>query len=314
MKIAFVGASGYGNVGDNTYPFVFSKHLPEHELLFFNSDLPKEMPADLDLLVFGGGGILYNNPSGEDLSALSPHFCQMRYYLKWAVETGVPFGFSSCGFQFRAGTEELFREVLKPWIPYFDQARFITLRSPNCVRIMQELAPDSEPWFYPDAGYLMAQLVEVDSCWENMLTVAVAGKMFPGDPLCKRFMQFLGSMKYETVWMSMGAPVDDAPNLSFARRRFPGTRVIEAPTPEEAYRQIARSRLVLSGRYHGMVFARAAGVPFYFPEDVPYKLRHEDFQAEPAEAMGHITVLREAIARLAPARGRELAPTEPAMS
>lgn len=298
MKIAFVGASGYGNVGDNAYPFVFSRFLPEHELLFFNSDLPKEMPADIDLLVFGGGGILYNNPAGEDLSALSPHFCQMRYYLQWAVEAGVPFGISSCGFQFRVETEDRYQEVLKPWIPYFEQARFITLRSPNCVRIMRELAPRSEARFYPDAAYLMPQLVEVEPGHDNMMTVAVAGKMFPGDPLCKRFMQFLGSMKYETVWMSMGAPVDDAANVAFAHRRFPETRVIEAPTPPEAFRQIARSRLVLTGRYHGMVFARASGVPFYFPEDVPYKLRHEDFQTDPLESIGHITVIREAIAKL----------------
>ena len=30
MKIAFVGASGYGNVGDDTYPLVFREHLPDH--------------------------------------------------------------------------------------------------------------------------------------------------------------------------------------------------------------------------------------------------------------------------------------------
>jgi hypothetical protein len=29
---------------------------------------------------------------------------------------------------------------LKPWVPYLKQAAFITLRSPNCVRIAQEIS------------------------------------------------------------------------------------------------------------------------------------------------------------------------------
>jgi hypothetical protein len=251
MKIAFVGASGYGNVGDDTYPVVFSRHLQEHELLFLNSDLPKEMPAGIDLLVFGGGGILYNNPSGEDESAPSPHFCQMRHYLKWAIASGVPFGFSSCGFQFRPEKESRFREALKPWVPFFEQARFITLRSPNCVRIMRELVGRDDAKFYPDAAYLMPDLVETGPGTDNTLTVAVAGRVFPAEPLCKRFFDFFASMNYPTVWLGMGARVDDEHHLTFARKRFPECKVIDSPTPEEAFRQIARSKLVITGRYHG---------------------------------------------------------------
>jgi hypothetical protein len=126
----------------------------------------------------------------------------------------------------------------------------------------------------------------------------VAGRVSPSDPFCKRFVEFFSSMRQETVWLSMGAPVDDDALLSFASRRYPGTRVIAAPTPEEAYLHIARSKLVLTGRYHGMVFARVSGVPFYFPEEVPYKLKVEDLDANPSDAMGHITVLREMLAKL----------------
>ncbi len=299
MKIGFVGASGYGNVGDNTYPLIFSRHLPEHEVLFFNSDLPDEMPADIDLLVLGGGGLLYNNPEGEDESAPSPHFLKMEYYMKWAVTSGVPFGFVSCGFQFRPAHEPRFREALKLWVPYFERAHFITLRSRKCVSLMHELVGREVAQFYPDAAYLMPGMVDEAASWSGGgLTIVVAGRVSASNPLCKRFAGFFGSMKHETAWLSMGAPIDDEQQLSLARQQYPGARVIEAPTPQEAYLHIARSKLVITGRYHGMVFARASGVPFYFPEEVPYKLRSEDFDVDPAGAIGHITVLREALAKL----------------
>lgn len=299
MKIAFVGASGYGNVGDNTYPLVYARHLSEHEILTYNSDLPEEIPADLDLLVVGGGGLLYNNPKEEDHSAPSPHFQKMEHYMKWAIESGVPYGFSSCGFQFRPDHEPWFREALQPWVPYFEQASFITLRSPKCVGLMRELTGRDLAQWYPDAGYLIPGLIdETPVPGSAGLTIVVAGRVSPSDPMNKRFVEFFSSMKYETTWLSMGAKVDDEAQLSFAKRRYPGTRIMESPTPEEAYLQIARSKLVLTGRYHGMIFARVSGVPFYYPEEVPYKLKAEDLGTAPSRAMGHITVIREALAKL----------------
>ncbi|RBP39700.1 polysaccharide pyruvyl transferase [Roseimicrobium gellanilyticum] len=303
MKIAFVGASGYGNVGDNTYPLIYSRHLSEHELLIYNSDLPEEMPADLDLVVMGGGGILYNNPKGEDPSAPSPHFAKMEHYMKWAIGAGVPYGFSSCGFQFRPDHEAGFRDSLKPWVPYFEQADFITLRSPKCVSLMRDLVGRDIARWYPDTGYLMPGLVdETPAQGSGGLTIVVAGRVSPSDPMSKRFVEFFSSMKYETTWLSMGARVDDEAQLSFARRRYPGTKVMESLTPHEAYLQIARSKLVLTGRFHGMVFARVSGVPFYYPEVVPYKLQAEDLSVPPSHAMGHITVIREALAKLGGAK------------
>lgn len=306
MKIAFVGASGYGNVGDNTYPLIYARHLSEHEVLTYNSDLPEEMPADLDLLVMGGGGLLYNNPKGGDPSAPSPHFRKMEHYMKWAISAGVPFGFSSCGFQFQPSHEAEFQETLKPWVPYFEQANFITLRSPKCAELMRHLVGRDVAQWYPDAAYLMPGLVEATAApCSGGLTIVVAGRVSPSDPMCKRFVEFFSSLRHETVWLGMGARVDDEKQLSFARGRYPGTRVIESPSPEEAYMQIARSKLVLTGRYHGMVFARVSGVPFYYPEEVPYKLKVEDLGVAPSRAMGHLTVLRETLAKL---RVRSTAP------
>lgn len=298
MKIAFVGASGYGNTGDDTYPLVFSRFLPEHQLLFYNSDDPGELPGDIGMVVLGGGGLLYNNPDGADESAPSEHFQRMSFYLDWAISRDVPYGILSCGFQFRPGQERNFARPLQPWRDYLQQAEFITLRSPNCLRMARELSGRQDVRFYPDAGFLFepdeADMLPV----RDMLTLVPAGPVRPEDPHTERWIRYCQSMGYDIVWLSMGAAVDDEPLLAWAREVHPASRILEQPTPAQAFRQIAASRVVLSGRYHGMVFARASKVPFYIPEDVPYKLLHEDYAAAPYGAMGHIRALQEAIAAL----------------
>ena len=58
MKILFVNAMGYGNIGDDTYPIIFKRYFEfDHDLYFMNSDV-KPIPKDLDLIVFGGGGLI----------------------------------------------------------------------------------------------------------------------------------------------------------------------------------------------------------------------------------------------------------------
>ena len=111
MKIAWVGASGYGNVGDDTYPLVFAQQWPEHEWVIYNSDLPAALPEDLTLLVLGGGGILYNNPKEGQADAESPHFRAMKFYMDAAIARGIPWGILSCGFQFQVNREAEYAAV-----------------------------------------------------------------------------------------------------------------------------------------------------------------------------------------------------------
>ena len=296
MKIAFVGASGYGNIGDDTYPLVFRAHLPEHELVFFNSDLPPELPRDIDLVVMGGGGVIYNGISepGEE----SPHFPCMKFYLESAVTAGIPFGFLSCGFQFRDQLERLCAQDLTPWQPYLKQARFITVRSPNCARIANELGARSDAAFFPDAAYLFAPNAEAEVQKQNMLTIVPAGTVNATDQFLCHFIKPFRSIGWRIVWLRMGAAIDDDALLQEARELFPDSVIVNDVTPADAFRQIASSRFVMSGRYHGMVFARRSGVPFYVPTDAPYKIRREDLTVNHALAIGHIHTLRSCIGRM----------------
>lgn len=302
MKIAFVGASGYGNVGDDTYPLVFRRQFPEAELVFFNSDLPRALPDDIQLLVMGGGGIIYN--VGTDETIESRHFRCMKFYMDWAIGRGIPWGFLSCGVQFAVHRDAHFAVDLQPWVPYLQKASFITLRSPECVRIVAAITGRETglQWF-PDAAYLFrpsgpaaGSAGESASLARPTLTLIPTGLINPRNRHTQHMLRHFNSMDYEITWMNMGAPVDDEVHLQEALLREPAARIVRNPTPDEAFRQVGASRMVLSGRYHGMLFARMQGIPFYVPEDSPYKIRHENLQADPADARGHIQVLREFMA------------------
>ncbi|MFZ4763763.1 MAG: polysaccharide pyruvyl transferase family protein [Roseimicrobium sp.] len=293
MKLAFVGASGYGNTGDDTYPLVLQQHLAEHELLFYNSDLPASLPEDLSAVIIGCGGLIHNAGS-TPLSAPSHHVQCLSHYLKWAKERGIPWGFVSCGVQIRPEHEGVVSEVLAPWIPWLKGAKFITMRSPDCVHVIEALTGRSDVRFFPDLGYLFRPSVP-PSAPEPVATFIIGGAVNPRDMFCKHLFKLFGSVHHRIVWLSMGAGVDDDGYIADVHRAYPAHGVIASPTPEEAYRQVAASRFVVTGRYHGMVFARSRGVPFFVPEDSPWKIRRENFDADMLAASGHIKALCEAL-------------------
>lgn len=294
MKIAFVGASGYGNVGDDTYPLVFAQELQGHELLFCNSDLPPSLPDDLGLLVIGGGGVLHNVGADPE-DAESPHFRCMQFYMDAAISRGIPWGFLSCGFQFQVHRDEAYAVALKPWVPYLRQARFITLRSPACVRIAQEISGREDAAFHPDAAYLYRPKFEGAAQQNDSVTIIPAGLVNPRNTLMNHYLRQFAAAGTPVTWLSMGAAVDDGEMLQETARRFPTAQIIAPSHPREAFEHIARSRFVITGRYHGMIFARTSRVPFITPVDVPYKLRSEDAGVPMTDAAGHFELLRRFI-------------------
>ncbi|MEI9896730.1 MAG: polysaccharide pyruvyl transferase family protein [Chthoniobacter sp.] len=291
MKIAFVGAFGYGNAGDDTYPEVFRDCLPRHHLIFYNSDLPVSLPRDLDLLVMGGGGILHNT-ARKDHGDHSLHVKRMSFYMDWAINQDIPWGFLSCGFQFSPNGEAQYKETLRPWIPYLQKADFITLRSPRCAQIAYQLTGRTDIRFVPDVAYLYSPVELPVQNRAKRLTIIPAGAVNPGDKFMQHFIRLFRSMDYEIVWLGMGSPSDDEPHLQDARRFYPQAEIRRAQNPREAFEFLAHSRMVFSGRYHGMVFARRSGVPFFVPEQAPFKLVNENYEAPMETASEHIAVVK----------------------
>lgn len=297
MKIAFVGASGYGNVGDDTYPLVFTQQLPEHELVIYNSDLPKSLPEDLDMLVMGGGGIVYNHGKESDEAMESPHFRCMKFYMDEAIQRRIPWGFISCGFQFQFNGEENDLSRLRPWAPYLQQAHFVTLRSPRCVCIAQELSGREDVVFAPDAAYLYRPEIATSVDDMRSITLVPAGLVNARNALINHYLGQFAASGMSVTWLGMGAPADDHELLTEAAKRLPQSQIIASPGPQVAFETIARSRFVITGRYHGMVFARTSRVPFITPVDAPYKIRMENLEESISAAATHFEVLRRYLPR-----------------
>lgn len=297
MKIAFVGASGYGNVGDDTYPLVFAQQLPEHELLIYNSDLPTSLPEDLDMLVMGGGGIVYNNPPAGDEAMESPHFRCMKFYMDVAVERRIPWGFLSCGLQFQSKREGEYATALQPWVSYLKQAHFITLRSPRCVGIVQEISGRDDVVFAPDAAYLYQPEAGAVVESTRSVTLVPAGFVNARNALVNQYLRQFAASGMSVTWLGMGAPVDDHALLTEAGELFPQAQIIANPGPQLAFETLARSHFVITGRYHGMIFARVSQVPFITPVDVPYKIRMEKLDEAIKAAATHFEVLRRFMPR-----------------
>jgi hypothetical protein len=294
VKLAFIGASGYGNTGDATYPLVLREQLAEHELIFYNSDLPAELPSDLDAMVLGGGGLIYNS-GVTPASAESHHFQCMCFYMRWAKQRGIPWGFLSCGVQLRREHEDNVSEVLAPWIPWLREARFISLRSPACVKVVAEITGRGDIHFFPDLAYLFRPPAPKPPEHRTM-TFVIGGSINPREIFCKHLVRQFQAAGCRIVWLSMGAEVDDGRSIADVRSIYPKHGLIPTPTPAEAWQQIAASYLVVSGRYHGMVFARTADVPFFVPQEAPWKIRKEIYGADIRDASGHLRLLRESLA------------------
>ncbi len=292
MKIAFVGASGYGNVGDDTYPLVFAQQLPEHELIIYNSDLPKSLPEDLEMLVMGGGGLVYNHGKESGEAMESPHFRCMKFYMDEAIRRRIPWGFLSCGFQFQFNGDEDDVSGLQPWAPYLRQAHFITLRSPRCVRIAQELSGREDVVFAPDAAYLYRPEIVTTVDDMRSITLVPAGLVNARNALINHYLRQFAASGMSVTWLGMGAPADNDKLLAEVAESFPQAQIIASPGPQVAIETIARSRFVITGRYHGMVFARTSRVPFITPVDAPYKIRMENLEEDVRAAATHFEVLR----------------------
>ncbi len=297
MKIAFVGASGYGNVGDDTYPLVFAQQLPEHELIIYNSDLPCSLPEDLDMLVLGGGGIVYNHGKAGAVEMESPHFRCMKFYMDAAIQRGIPWGFLSCGFQFQINCEAAYAAALQPWVPYLQQAHFVTLRSPRCVGIAQELSGRGDVFFAPDAAYLYQPDIGTSVAAMRSITLVPAGLVNARNALTNHYLRQFAASGVPVTWLGMGAPVDDHSLLAEAAELFPQAQIIAAPGPRVAFETIARSRFVITGRYHGMIYARVSQVPFITPVEAAYKIHMEKLDENISAASTHFDVLRRFIPR-----------------
>jgi len=294
MKIAFVGASGYGNVGDDTYPILWKRFFPQLDKQFFNSNHPADgLDRDTALVVFGGGGLMWHRKGDA-------HFEYMSYYVDQAQQLGIPFGMISCDFQFDRATDSekgfIIDPVVEKWFPLLQRADFIQLRSKHSVEILAGLGISAR--YAPDLAYLFRPIDVLKST--DTITVVPAGRVCVSNSEVEIDIQSAQSKWPDArlLFINMGGPVGDEKTLEFSERYPRATIVLsDRAEPVKVLDIIGRSHLVLSGRYHGMVFARNCGTPCKTYPGAPYKIDVEPWLADAGDAWQNVLTLREQIRR-----------------
>jgi len=292
MKIAFVGASGYGNIGDDTYPILFRKYIENHDLVFLNSDINHNCLNDVDLLVMGGGGIIYCNET--------PHFQYMQWYMDKAITKKIPMCFISCGIQrFNGNTN-----FLQLWKPYFDYASCITVRTEYGQDLIKAVTNNKHVYYYPDLCYLFdtPQLVERNN---NHVILIPAREMIASHEYYRDLI--IGWTKeYNTNYsiLNFGSPKDDKVTdkkivefIELLHEIDASFKVYPHISPEHNMNIIKSANGMLTGRYHGIVFGIKAGIARYSIHYIKegFKFENEDIFQNIDYAKYHIDILEDII-------------------
>lgn len=298
-KVLTISCYGYGNIGDNMYSEVFANFLNECEIVKIsdhgvfvdsNKKFHKKIPEtdyNFDYLIIGGGGILTSKKL-RDSSVLN-------YYIKLAMQNNRPIYIISCGVQ---GKLDNFENDFSMWKPVFDYASLITVRSPNDKNYIDSITDPRKVFYFRDLGYLYPRIANIRKYTNNekILTLIVAGPVHDKN---KEIVDIIKNYD-KIIIMNMGAITDDENNKRMLNMNFPGAKntvkyygsgrakefnnnietqvnqtqmeemlrsdkvSLKNPTDlstEKAVEIIYNSSLVLTGRYHGMIFARSLGIP-----------------------------------------------------
>lgn len=280
MNILFVNAMGYGNIGDDTYPAIFKRHYKDnHKLFFMNSD-EKPIPGNIDLLVMGGGGLIFDKP-GEQ------HLEYMKRYMDYAISNNIPFGFISVGIQCRKkGGSWDHHSYAKRWVYYFRKCSFASFRDKLSLDYMKSRTGRNDFLLAPDLCYLFKEHKSYES--EKYLVVIPGAKINTSN---KQVLEIIDQHE-ELVFMNMGGKGTDQTTIDF-KKKYPEGKVYYSKDlfPSLAFKIISGAKLVVTGRYHGMIYSRIANKPYWINSPSQYKLEVEDTSMDMSLAVNHLKLL-----------------------
>lgn len=292
MKIGFVGASGYGNTGDDTYPILFREYLGnKHKLVFMNSDINKFNLSDLDLIVMGGGGIVYCNDTA--------HFDYMKYYMDYAIDNEIPLSFVSVGIQSRTNDFSF----LEQWREYFDYAHLITVRSKKDKELIESYS-DTVVNYFPDLCYDLSPILNLKTDKNHVVIIPARNISIKNENVCRLVNDLALKNNRFSILNFGGHCVYD-----ITEKKIQGFKKLLADKkcdlhldlgPYEYLNIIKTANRVITGRYHGLIFAKSCGIKkenIYY-EKKGFKFENEDIDLDKNEMLNsrlHIVHLEKFI-------------------
>ena len=297
-RLLFVGAYGYGNIGDNIYEKIWKKLfsnssyeiccVPDTVLVnskgAFTDKLKfKDEYYCPDVLIIGGGGLL------KDFE----HNKFMRYHFDYALEEKIPIIFASIGLQLGRSDEfnvNFFSEYTKNVLK---NATLILVRSLVDEQMLSSLKLRNVCYF-PDASYIYVPLFKIKPKHKRYISLIQTGcanihlpevkdKIY--DKNEKIIIQNWGgktkpeaikdfpeydlfllskhiskqNVKSSKVYMGHGI------SKKLAAFRYPEVKVKGDISVKKAVQFVANSKLVITGRYHGYTIAKSMNIEVNTP-------------------------------------------------
>lgn len=291
-----IAASKYGNVGDNCIAEVIKKHFEKNFTIIQVPDIfvntvnglkyYQELLDDLvdpiilpifDAMIIGGGGVFRKGI----LAKKSSSSCSIEFYVNYCIEKKIPYYIVGTGFQDVEINTDIteFKSEFKDYQKILENADFISLRSVSDYHFGSVLLSSNNKLkmnFFPDVVYSFANffplityprkflLVLPTKNWiklEHNYVIHTIRKELESDP------------DLELVFMEMGGSTDAS--IRDVLNTFPNAKIYSGMKIEyeeivdknrnlqiqEVWEIFCQTKIILTGRYHGLVLGRAAKVP-----------------------------------------------------
>jgi len=238
MRVGILNAMG-ATVGDNIYSVVLRNHFRKLGIdVGFICDPSEHTPVELDFLVLGGGGIVYDRKDYSRLNWIKSWVNKAKHIC------GISLGYQ--GFDTETG-ESIWKDILS-------KAEVITVRDSMTAAKLESMGVTITE-ILPDLGWLcdaptyrpahFAYEVGVTANWDTDPITVVGAKYIPMGR-DKKFPGFWGGKNVIGAEISISEFLDD----------------------------ISSCKILLSGRLHGFILGVRYGVPTFVLDD-KYKIREQ---------------------------------------
>jgi polysaccharide pyruvyl transferase WcaK-like protein len=259
QKILIAGATGYGNMGDDAVRQRMTSHLRTRgvEVKVTRPYPQRELVQWCDKLILGGGGIIYDHPTDQAQQQNFDYY--VNQYLAWAVELGKPVALCSIGIQALKveANIERFRALLK-------HVKFVSVRQPEDAAILRKhdlyqspiVADDLALALRPSPFTFTAPTKRRKACVIPQVNYV---RKFGIEPI-EWLVDELKKMNYE-VYTALTAveDVEVGQKIAQAIGDHGSVRDFLYLAPRELISLLGEMDVVLSSRFHGLIFAKAGG-------------------------------------------------------
>jgi len=260
QKILIAGATGYGNMGDDAVRNKIVAHLRSHHHVEIKVTRPhpqRELIEWCDKLILGGGGIIYDHPTDQAQQQNFEYY--VDNYLAWALAAKKPVCLCSVGIQalkVEANIQRL-RGLLA-------QVGHLSVRQHEDAAILKKHDLYAEPVVADDLAMALARAPYTFTAPSKRQKVCVVPQVnyvrkFGIEPILWLVAE-LKKLNYE-VYTALTAveDIEVGQQIAQAIGEHGSVRDFLYLGPRELISLLGEMDVVLSSRFHGLIFAKAGG-------------------------------------------------------